>query len=108
MKPAIIVALALALPLTAAFAWNQTGGAAGTGTVKTASLNTYTGVSINGNLQEALNDALAKAAAAATKTTADAQFTWTLGQVSGKRGGITGSQEIDVQIMVPITVGGAR
>ena len=104
MKPAILFAVVLAIPLTVAFAWKQTGTAAGT--VKTASMQLYNGVSVNGVLQEAINDALTKAQAAMGKTTADVQFTWTLSTVSGKRGGIAGSQELDVQIQVPVTVGG--
>ncbi len=60
----------------------------------------YSGRSADGNLQAALADALSKAQAGVSKGGADIQFNWELAKVSGKRGGITGSKEIVVEVRV--------
>ena len=110
MKLAPLCALLVAIPLTAAFAWNQgvTPASAPTGQGGAAPIALYTGSSATGVLQEALNDALTKAQAALGKTGAAGQpFAWTMGPVSGTRGGKANSQQIDVQIQVPLVPNGA-
>lgn len=70
------------------------------GVTQTTKLETYTGKSINGNLQEALNDALTQAHTAVNKNGADMQFNWQMGACTGTRGGITGSQLVNVTIQI--------
>jgi hypothetical protein len=62
--------------------------------------NVYSGKSADGNLQAALADALSKAQAGVAKNGADLQFNWELAKVGGKRGGISGSQELVVDVRV--------
>lgn len=95
--------LALLVPLAFAAAQTPTKTQkvdAGATAARPADPNVYSGHAADGNLQTALADALSKAQAAVTKTTPDAQFNWELAKVSGKRGGITGSQEIVVDVRV--------
>ena len=61
---------------------------------------TYSATSVDGNLQEALTKVLQAAQAAATKQISDATFNWQLDTVSGKRGGLMGSQEVTVKIHI--------
>jgi len=93
--------LALLVPLALAAAQDaKTDPAATTTTRTTVDPNVYSGKSADGNLQAALADALTKAQAAVAKTGADIQFNWELAKVSGKRGGITGTQELVVDVRV--------
>ncbi len=93
--------LALLVPLAlAAAAQTQKPGPAPAPTRTAVDPNLYSGKSADGNLQAALADALSKAQAGVSKGGADQQFNWELAKVSGKRGGITGSQEIVVDVRV--------
>ncbi|MBI5363868.1 MAG: hypothetical protein HZA53_11865 [Planctomycetes bacterium] len=93
--PSLLAALALTLVL---YAQERVGGAQ-PGQVA-AKVQTFSGSNVDGNVQLALNDALTKAQQALSKTVADAQFRWQLDTVSGTRGGITGSQAVDVVIHI--------
>lgn len=66
----------------------------------TAKVQTFTGSNVDGIVQTALNEALQRAHLALTKEVADAQFRWKLESISGTRGGITGSQAVDVTIQI--------
>jgi hypothetical protein len=57
---------------------------------------TYQGTSRTGNLQEALDAAVA--AAEAAQPGADILINWRLGTVSGERGGIAGVNNVTVEI----------
>ena len=93
--------LALLVPLAlATAAQTQKTDPATTTTRTSVDPNAYSGKSADGNLQAALADALTKAQAAVAKTGTDVQFNWELAKVSGKRGGITGSQELVVDVRV--------
>ena len=61
----------------------------------------YTGKSVDGNFQAALDDAIQQAEAAIAKTGADMRFEWTMGAVKGTRGGIAGTREVTVEIKLP-------
>jgi hypothetical protein len=63
---------------------------------------TYSGTSIQGNFQEALNSALSSAQAGVAKTTniADAQFNFKVAEITGKRGGLMGTQELTVKVQI--------
>lgn len=60
----------------------------------------FTGRSANANLQEALNDALQKAQLKLTETVADAQFSFQVDKITGKRGGFAGTNEITLDIKI--------
>ncbi len=93
--------LALLVPLAlATAAQTQKTDPAPTTTRTAIDPNVYSGKSADGNLQAALADALTKAQAAMSKSGADAQWNWELAKVSGKRGGITGTQELVVDVRV--------
>ena len=97
LVPIALTALALSSRSQAGRAGEDGGTTAGR---KPTDPAVYTGSSIHGNFQEALNDALSKAQTAINKGGADMQFNWELARTSGKRGGITGSQAIDVDIRI--------
>ncbi len=62
----------------------------------------YSGTSIDGNLQAALDEALAKAQQGVADETGiqDAVFTWELSAIHGVRGGFVGLQDLTVEITV--------
>ena len=96
-----LVLLALVLPFALFFAPTQKPAPAPNTTPRTVvDPNVFSGKSADGNLQAALADALSKAQAAQSKSAADVQWNWELAKVSGKRGGITGSQELSVDVRV--------
>lgn len=64
-------------------------------------LKTFSGTAKNGNLQKALD--LAIKAAQDSATGADRQVVWTLKDVAGRQGGITGAREVTVTIKARIT-----
>lgn len=76
------------------------------GTARTAqpapaqTVQTFDGTSADGNVQQALNDALTKAQQALAKNATDVQFKWQLDTVTGTRGGITGSMACNVRIRI--------
>lgn len=63
---------------------------------------TYSGTSIQGNFQEALNSALSTAQAGYAKATniSDAQFNFKVAEITGKRGGLMGTQELTVKVTI--------
>lgn len=62
----------------------------------------YSGTSIDGDLQAALEQALARAQQGVADETGiqDAVFTWDLSAIHGVRGGILGLQDLTVEITV--------
>jgi len=72
-----------------------------TGVATTTTAKAYTGKSVDGNFQAALDDAIQQAEAAISKTGADMRFEWTMGAVKGTRGGIAGTREVTVEIKLP-------
>lgn len=67
--------------------------------------STYSGTSVDGKLQEALDAAIAKAELAARygpngSTISDAMFNWQLLSVTGTRGGIQGKTDVTVRIQM--------
>jgi hypothetical protein len=64
-------------------------------------LKTFKGTSNKGNVQQALNLAIQAAQQAATG--ADRLIAWTLKEVSGRRGGIAGFNEVIVAIKARIS-----
>ena len=62
----------------------------------------YTGHSIDGNLQEALDEALSEAYQGVSASTgiSDVMFDWDLTAIRGTRGGIMGMQDIWVEVTV--------
>lgn len=93
--PAVLAIAAFAAVL---YAQERTGGAKPA--QGTAKVQTFTGSNVDGNVQTALNEALRRAEQALSKEVADAQFRWKLESISGTRGGITGSQAVDVVIQI--------
>lgn len=63
-------------------------------------LKTFEGSSNNGNLQEALEDAIGQAQQ--STTIADWLTEWTLKSVAGRRGGIAGLNQVAVTIEAPV------
>jgi hypothetical protein len=93
-----LLALLVPLALAAAAQTKTDAGSKPAGTA--ADPNVYSGKSAEGNLQAALADALTKAQAGANKGGADMQFQWELAKVSGKRGGIAGTNEVVVDVRI--------
>jgi len=62
---------------------------------------TFSGVSRQGDLNDALGDAVRKAEASAAERGADILIEWELVKVRGRRGGFAGFNEIQVTIRVP-------
>jgi hypothetical protein len=62
----------------------------------------YSGHSTDGDLQEALDDALSQAQRGLADSTmiSDISFTWDLSGIHGVRGGIMGQQDIWVEVTV--------
>ena len=67
---------------------------------KSKKLQTFTGTSKKGNLQEAINLAIKSALYSAPG--ADRMVTWTLKQASGRKGGIAAFNEVTVAIAARI------
>ena len=65
-------------------------------------LGVYTGHSIDGNLQEALDEALSEAYQGVSDSTgiSDVMFDWDLTRIRGTRGGFMGMQDIWVEVTV--------
>lgn len=61
----------------------------------------FTGTSPNGDLQQAITDAVNKGTPA-VPAHPDELITWTVEKISGKRGGLAGGNEVSVTIAVEI------
>jgi hypothetical protein len=60
----------------------------------------FTGKSASGSLQEALTSALQSAQLALSEKVSDAQFSYQVDAIKGRRGGIAGVNELTVDVKV--------